>query len=270
MSREHAPLTLALAMLAGVLAQGAARHARIPGIVVLLFLGVLLGPDGVDWIRPGTLGEGLSVFVGFAVAVILFEGALNVRIDALRRRARSIRRLVTLGAVVTGALATVTAGVLMPWDWRLAALFGTLVMVTGPTVVNPLVRRLRLSPHLADILVAEGIFVDAVGATIAVVALEVVVADSGRAAAAEVLSIVLRFGAGAVVGAAAGVMLVGALRVRRLVPHGLENVLALAVALAAFQVSNALVSESGLTASIFAGLLVGNLPIRRLGQLAEF
>jgi NhaP-type Na+/H+ or K+/H+ antiporter/Trk K+ transport system NAD-binding subunit len=270
MTLDHAPLTLALAMLAGVVAQAAARHLRVPGIVLLLGLGVALGPDGGDWIRPHVLGEALPGFVGFAVAIILFEGALNVRIAALRRGARSIRRLVTLGAVVTGALATLAAGLLMPWDWRLAALFGTLVMVTGPTVVNPLVRRLRLVPHLSDILIAEGIFVDAVGATVAVVALEVVVADTNRAAAAEAVTIVLRFGVGALVGAGAGLLLVGLLRVRRIVPHGLENVLALAVAIAAFHVGDAVVSESGLTAAIVAGLLVGNLPIRRLGQIAEF
>lgn len=270
MTLDHAPLTVALAMLAGVLAQGAARHARLPGIVLLLMLGVALGPDGVDVVRPHVLGDGLSAFVGFAVAIILFEGALNVRLSALRHRARSIRRLVTVGALVTGVLATVAAGLLMPWDWRLAALFGTLVTVTGPTVVNPLVRRLRLQPHLADILVAEGIFVDAIGATIAVVALEAVVADTNRAAFGEALTIFARFGVGALVGGGAGALLVLSLRVRLLVPHGLENVFALAIAVAAFHVSDALVSESGLTAAIVAGLLTGNIPIRRLDRIAEF
>ncbi len=267
---DHGPLTLALAMLAGVVAQGVARHARIPGIVILLALGVVLGPDGADVVRPDTLGAALPGFVGFSVAIILFEGSLTVRFASLRRRALSIRRLVTVGALVTGTLATVAAGLIMPWSWPLATLFGTLVIVTGPTVVNPLVRRLRLAPHLTEILAAEGIFVDAIGATIAVVALEVVLADTGRAAAGEAMSIFLRFGAGALVGGAAGLLLVGLLRVRRLVPAGLENVLALAVAVAAFQVSDAMVSESGLTAAIVAGLLIGNLPIRRLDRIAEF
>ena len=270
MELEHAPLTLALAMLAGVLAQGAARHARLPGIVVLLVLGVALGPDGADLVRPHLLGAALTGFVGFAVSIILFEGALNIRLTTLRQQAVSIRRLVTWGALVTGVLATAAALAVMPWDWRLAVLFGTLVMVTGPTVVNPLVRRLRLAPHLSEILVAEGIFVDAIGATVAVVALEIVLADSGRAAAGGALSIFLRFGAGALVGGVAGALLVLMLRVRRLVPSGLENVLALAVAVAAFQVSDAIVSESGLTAAIVAGLIVGNLPVRRLGEIAEF
>lgn len=270
MSLDHAPLTLALAMLVGVLAQGAARHARLPGIVLLLALGVLLGPDGVNVVRPYLMGDALPAFIGFAIAIILFEGALSLRIAELRRQALAIRRLVTIGAVVTGGLATVVAGLIMPWSWKLAALFGTLVIVTGPTVVTPLVRRLRLAPQLAQILVAEGIFIDAVGATIAVVTLEVVLSDSTRAAAAELLTIFLRFGAGALVGGAAGLGLTLLLRVRRLVPSGLENVLTLAVALAAFQLSDAVVSESGLIAVIAAGLVVGNMPTRHLGQIAEF
>ncbi|MEZ4365146.1 MAG: sodium:proton antiporter [Kofleriaceae bacterium] len=270
MNFDHAPLAVALAMLAGVVAQAAARHARIPGIVILLVLGVALGPDGANWVRPQVLGAGLPAFVGFAVAIILFEGALNIRFAALRHRAVSIRRLVTVGALVTGTLATLFAGLLMPWSWPLAALFGTLVIVTGPTVVNPLVRRLRLAPHLADILVAEGIFIDAVGATVAVVTLEVVVAQTNSAAAGQAFTIFLRFGAGALVGGVAGLILVGLLRVRRLVPHGLENVLALAMAVASYQISDATVSESGLTAAIVAGLIVGNVPIRRLSQIAEF
>lgn len=270
MSFDSGPLAIALAMLIGVLAQAGARHARLPGIVLLLALGVALGPDGAGWVLPQSLGTGLPDFVGFAVAIILFEGALTIRFAALRRRGLAIRRLVTVGAVVTGVLATGVAWLGMAWDWRMSALFGTLVMVTGPTVVNPLVRRLRLAPHLGDILVAEGIFVDAIGATIAVVTLEIVTAHSSRAAAGEALSIFARFGAGAVVGAAAGLLLVLALRIRGLVPNGLENVLALAVAVATFQISNAIVHESGLTAVIIAGLLLGNVPTRRLHHIAEF
>lgn len=270
MSFDHPPLTIALAMLIGVLAQGVARHARIPGIVILLLLGVALGPDGANYVRPQILGKGLPAFVGFAVAIILFEGALNIRLGKLRKQAVSIRRLVTRGAFVTGVLATTISWLLMGWEWRLALLFGTLVMVTGPTVVNPLVRRLRLKPHLGEILLAEGIFVDAVGATIAVATLEIVLAETKRAAAGEMLSIFLRFGAGALIGLGAGLLLAGLLKVRRLVPSGLENVLALAFAVASFQVGDALVPESGLTAAIVAGLVVGNLPLPRLNQIAEF
>ena len=100
--------TLVLALAVGILMQSLARHLRVPGIVLLLFAGAFLGPDGLGWIVPRSLGEGLLVIVNLAVAVILFEGGLNLEISRLRRAQAPIRRLVTLGAAVTmvgGALA---------------------------------------------------------------------------------------------------------------------------------------------------------------------
>ncbi len=270
MNLDDGPLTLALAVMIGLFCQAIGRHARIPGIVLLLLAGVGLGPDGANLIRPEAMGSGLSAVVGFAVAIILFEGGLGLRFEVLRRQAKPIRRLVTVGAVITAALAAVTAKLVMAWDWRLSILFGTLVIVTGPTVVTPLVRRLRLSKHLTSILIAEGIFIDAVGATIAVVALEIALAPTNGDAATGALSIFLRFGVGAIVGIAGGIFLVAALRVRRLVPHGLENVLALATAFVTYHVSSGLVGESGITAAIVAGLVVGNARIRLHGKVAEF
>ena len=267
---DNPGLTLALAMVAGVLAQAVARHARLPGIVVLLGLGVGLGPDLADVIRPQLLGEGLAVLVGFAIAIILFEGGLNLRGPVLRAQALPIRRLVTVGAIVTARLAAGATRVVMAWDWRLSVLFATLVIVTGPTVVTPLVRRLRLLPHLAAILVAEGIFIDAVGATIAVVALEVALAPTRSEAAVGGLSMFLRFGGGALIGLAGGAALVALLRIRHLVPHGLESILALAFAVTTFHVSDALVEESGITAAIVAGMVVGNVGFARLAAVAEF
>src|SRR5687768_3366967 len=108
MSLNDPALTFALALAAGMAAQVAARHLRIPGIVVLLLAGVLLGPDVANIVRPNTLGSGLPRIVGAAVAVILFEGGMNLDIVRLTREALTIRRLVTVGVVVTalgGALA---------------------------------------------------------------------------------------------------------------------------------------------------------------------
>ena len=94
-------LTVAIALAAGIVAQTLARHLRIPGIVVLLAAGWLLGPDLLGLVRPETLGAALHTLVGFAVAVILFEGGMNLNLARLRREAKAIRRLVTVGAVVS-------------------------------------------------------------------------------------------------------------------------------------------------------------------------
>ena len=267
---DNPALTVALAMLMGILSQGVARHARVPGIVVLLFVGVSLGPDGANLIRPGVMGEGLNTLVGFAVAVILFEGGLQLNLRRLRRQAKPIRRLVTWGAVVTAVGGAVAAVAVLHWPWHLAALFGTLVIVTGPTVVNPLLHRIRLKTRPATILEAEGIFIDAVGATIAAVTLEVVLSPSAGSVGQAAVSLIFRIGTGAVVGAVGGVALGLLMRRPKLVPTGLQNILGLAFAMAIFQISQSLAHESGITAAIVAGLVVGNAKGHALEELVEF
>jgi hypothetical protein len=117
--------------------------ARVPSIVLLFGAGLLLGPDGAGWIEPDALGDGLFSLVSIAVAVILFEGALGLDLKRLRREGRTIRALVTTGALVTWAGAAFTARLVLGWSWELAILFGAMVIVTGPTVIGPLLRSLR-------------------------------------------------------------------------------------------------------------------------------
>ena len=110
----HPALALALALAIGVLAQSMARHLRLPGIVLLLLAGWTLGPDGLGWVRPRDFGDGLFVIVDLAVAVILFEGGLNLQISRLRREQASIRRLVTWGALITLAGGGLASGYQSP------------------------------------------------------------------------------------------------------------------------------------------------------------
>ena len=255
----------------GVLAQILAVHLRLPGIVLLLAVGVLMGPDFANIIRPETLGSGLPAFVGFAVAIILFEGGLQMNIKRLARQAKPIRRLVTVGAIITAVLATAVAYFVMPgWPLQLCILFGTLVIVTGPTVITPLVRRLRIRHDVSMILEAEGIFIDAVGATIAVVALEAALAWSAESAAMGVFDVIKRIGVGAVVGALCGGFLALLFRWRKVIPHGLNNILALGIAVGTFQLANAIVHESGITAAIVAGMVVGNSKSHLFEEIVEF
>jgi NhaP-type Na+/H+ or K+/H+ antiporter len=259
-----------LALAVGMLAQALARHLRIPGIVLLLAAGVVLGPDLLDIVRPDSLGSGLRMLVGFAVAVILFEGGMNLNLRRLRREALSIRRLATWGALVTAVGGALAARLLLDWSWTLSALFGTLVIVTGPTVINPLLRRIRVNPNLATVLEAEGVLVDAIGAIVAVVALEVALSPSGESLALGSWHLLSRLGFGAIAGTAAGLLIALLLRSEHWVPEGLENVFTLSIALALFQLSNGLLEESGIVTVTAAGLAVGNVKTRALNDLKEF
>ncbi len=272
---EHLPvaspaLSVALALVVGLVAQSLAHHLRLPGIVLLLAAGVLLGPDGAGLIAPEGLGGALRTLVGFAVAVILFEGGLNLDLARLRREASTIRRLVFLGAVVTAIGATLAARFIMGWGWIMASLFGTLVIVTGPTVITPLLRRIRVKSSVATILEAEGVLIDPVGAIVAVLALEVVLNTSGGSGQEQLAAFGFRFGVGVLMGLAGGLLLALLLRFHRLVPDEMQNVFALSVVLALFQVSDWMVHESGILTVTVAGLVFGNLRTQALRDLRDF
>ena len=261
-------LTVGLAMAVGMLAQVLARHLQLPGIVLLLAAGVLVGPDGLSVVQPAELGTGLELVVGVAVAVILFEGGLHLDLRRLVAEAVVIRRLVTLGAVITGVGGALAARLVMGWNWPVATLFGTLVIVTGPTVVKPLLRRLRVVGPVSTILEAEGVLIDPIGAIIAVVALEFVgVGGVGWEALARPLAVL---GGGALVGLVGGLTIAFLLRLRRLVPEGLENVLVLSLVVALFELNEAWLPESGLAAVVVAGMTVGNLRTHVSEGLLEF
>ncbi|MGH7542214.1 MAG: cation:proton antiporter, partial [Gemmatimonadota bacterium] len=273
MNLQDPALTFALALVAGVLAQSIGRHLRVPGIVVLLATGVFLGPYFADLVRPDTLGPALQPIVGFAIAVVLFEAALNLNADRLRHQAVTIRRLITIGGLITLAGAMLAALLLLDWPWHAALLFGTLVMVTGPTVINPITRRIRLQRNVRTILEAEGVMIDPIGAVIAVVALEVILQTmdpTTSRAGSGLLGFPYRIVLGFVMGMAGGVLIGLLLRIRNLVPVGYENIFTLAAVLAIFQSSNAILPESGILTVAVAGVVVGNMRTRVGRELLEF
>ncbi|CAN5298142.1 sodium:proton antiporter [soil metagenome] len=267
---DNPAFVTAFAIFVGVFAQIIARHANVPGIVILLIAGVALGPDAANVIRPAALGHGLDGIVGVAVAVILFEGGLNLDIRVLRRQALPIQRLVLVGSLVTAAGGAFFAHLFLHWDWRRAFLFGTLVIVTGPTVITPLLRRIHARHSVETILEAEGVFIDAVGATIAVVALEVLLAPADQRLGKALVGILGRFGIGTAIGLAGGFAFALLMRVRGALPDGLANVAALATAIALFHGSNAIIPESGIVAVILAGMVVGHSHSQSISDLRAF
>ncbi|MEL7368432.1 MAG: cation:proton antiporter, partial [Myxococcota bacterium] len=270
MSDGHTPLdspalTIAIAALGGVTAQIVGRHTGLPGIVLLLTAGVVLGPDVLNLVRPEQLGDALQTLVGFAVAVILFEGGLALDLGRLRRAQKPVRRLVTIGALVTLILGTGVAYLATGWPLRVCFLFGTLIIVTGPTVVTPLLRRLQVEPKTATVLEAEGVLIDAVGAVTAAVALEAALQPSTENAIGALVDLGSTLAFGLVAGLIAGGILSFMFQSRRAIPDGLENIFALVFVLALFQVTNAVFHESGVAAVTAAGVVLARtqLPVRQ-------
>ncbi len=267
----HPAFSLVLALAAGVVAQMLARHLAVPGIVLLLVAGAGLGPDGLAWVHPDALGEGLLVLVELSVAIIPFEGGLNLELSRLRREQAAIRRLVLYGPFVTLAGASLAVLTFLEgWDLMAALVFGGLVVVTGPTVVGPLIDTLRLRQRVGTVLEAEGVLIDPVGALLAVLLLEVALAPSADSLASGAEVLVYRVGLGALAGVVTGYALAWLLRSPRLVPEGYGNILVLGAVLFLFQGCEEIFSQSGLLAVTLAGVVVGNLKSSVDRDLREF
>ncbi len=262
-------LAVAVALAAGVTAQVVARLLDVPGIVLLLGLGVLLGPEVLGIVQPAALGPAMHTLVGLAVSVILFEGGMSLDLRRLRHEAGVIQRLIWLGAILTCAGGTLVARGVMGWGWKPSLLFGALVIVTGPTVITPLLRRIGVNKKVHTVLEAEGVLIDAVGALFAVVALEMVIGGGKGWLALGVEGLARRWGVGLLVGAIGG-FVIGIPLKRRWIPEGLTNIYALGFAIAVFAVSSVFAKESGILAVIVAGMIVGNLHAHVERELLEF
>jgi NhaP-type Na+/H+ or K+/H+ antiporter len=232
-------------------------------------MGVLVGPDVLGWVDTRAFGRGLQAIVAIAVALILFEGGLQLHFIDLAAVGKTVRNLVTIGAVVTVAGATVAAHYVAGFPWALALLFGAIVVVTGPTVINPLLDRVRVQKRLDTVLRGEGIVIDPIGAIFAVVVLELLV-TADASIWTGLRDFVVRMGLGAAIGLAGGWVLGRILRMGRLLADELENLVVLAWVLGLFAISENLAGESGLAAVVIAGMTVRREAIPRQHQLRRF
>lgn len=260
----HAAIALAF----GMAAQTAAQRLKLPAIVVLLITGVVVGPDVLRLLDPGALGNARAALVSLAVAIILFEGGLGLQIEYLRQRQRSLALLLTLGAAISMTIGTLAAHYILDMPWSIAVLYGSLMIVTGPTVVTPLLARLDVDRTVRDILISEGVLIDPIGAIVAIVALEYVLEDHGVLATGG--QALWQLGIGGLIGAAGGAIMSQLLR-RRLIPDELWNPVVLSSVVLFFALANRISGgEAGLMTAVVQGVWMANTGIRELGKLRQF
>ena len=167
-------LQIVITVLAGISAQVLAAYLKLPSIILLLIFGIALGSDGLGWLSPQSLGVGLEVIVSLCVALILFEGGLSLELKEIGKVSGSLRNLITIGTFITLIGGGVAAHWLGEFPWSIAYLYASLVVVTGPTVVTPLLKQVGVERKIATLLEGEGVLIDPVGAILAVVVLDII------------------------------------------------------------------------------------------------
>jgi NhaP-type Na+/H+ or K+/H+ antiporter len=269
----HAALT-EVAAFALVLGVGAAAHwlawcCRLPAILLLLLAGFLLGPTTGLLDPDRAFGRSLRPFVSLAVALILFEGGLSLRFQELRGSGKVVRNLVTIGAAVTWALSTLAGVWLGGVELPVALLVGAIVVLTGPTVVIPLVRHVRPRPPLGPILRWEGILIDPIGAMLALLVLEASTAAAGASIGHVAIGLLRTVVGGGGLGLVAGVLLARAFE-RFVVPDLLHVPVTIGVVAVTFAGANAIQQEAGLLAVTVLGMVLANRPGLDTAHIVEW
>ncbi len=262
-------LTTAVVLMAGVGAHALARRLGLPAILFLLGAGLLLGPGGLGLIDPAIFGEGGRAIVALAVAIIVFEGGLSIDLHHLRHASRSVLMLVTVGAGVTFALAGLAAWALLGLPPKVAALYGAIVSVTGPTVIGPILRRLPLPHRLKTILEAESVLVDAVGVLLTASVFSYITGSAGGVAGG-LAQLVVNLAIGAAIGTVAAFGLKLGLARAVTVPPELVRLSVLATSLLTYGVAEACAHESGIAAVALAGLIAGSLRLPHEETVKQF
>ncbi|WP_179021428.1 cation:proton antiporter [Winogradskyella forsetii] len=266
-------LELAGIIILGILAQWVAWKFKIPAILPLILVGLLVGPiaaeflsaDGKKWIEPiwneseGLFpGESLFYFVSLAIGIILFEGGLTLKRGEIKNVGPVITKLITIGSLVTFFGAAVAAYYIFNLSWEMSFLFAALIIVTGPTVITPILRNIPLKKDVSAVLKWEGILIDPIGALVAVLVYEFISVDAGGEFTKTAL---IEFGKIVLFGFTFGFTFAHTLNFilnKKWVPHYLMNVFSLAVVLGLFVLSDAFAHESGLLAVVVMGMVLGN------------
>ena len=280
-------LELASSIILGILAQWVAWRMRVPAILPLILIGLCVGPlstlyteNGEKLIQPifqvetgrGLFpGSSLFYFVSLAIGIILFEGGLTLKRKEIREVGSAIGRLITIGSIVTFIGAGFAAHFLMDFNWAISFLFAALIIVTGPTVIAPILQNVPLNRNVATVLKWEGILIDPLGALAAVLMYEFIISGQGGLeftshALIEFVQIVL---IGLALGGLAAFLLAYMIK-RDLIPHFLLNVFTLALVLTVFVFSDILAHESGLLTVVVMGTVLGNLDVPRLKEILYF
>ncbi|MDG1396963.1 MAG: sodium:proton antiporter, partial [Polaribacter sp.] len=278
-------LELAGIIILGILAQWVAWKFKIPAILPLILIGLLVGPiaanylseDGAKWIEPvwngqkGLFpGESLYYFVSLAISIILFEGGLTLKRSEIKNVGPVITKLITLGSAITFFGAGIVAHYIFNLAWDLSFLFSGLIIVTGPTVITPILRNIPLKKDISTVLKWEGILIDPIGALVAVLVFEFISVGGGGGFTKTAL---IEFGKILLFGTTFGFTFAHALAYainKKLIPHYLLNVVSLSTVLLVFVESEIFAHESGLLAVVVMGMVLGNGKLKNLKELLYF
>ena len=267
---EQLLVGLAAIIVLGIFGQWIAWYFKLPSIILLLTIGFIIGPIS-GLVNPDEFfGELLFPLISISVAIILFEGGLSLKLNELKPVLGIVRNLITIGTIITWVLVALSAYLIIDLDLGLSILLGSIMVVTGPTVIIPLLRLVKPKGQINSILRWEGIINDPIGAILALLVFEAIVATGPKEATIVAIIVILKtLIISSLIGLFGGYVLVKLIK-KEYIPDYLQNPATLAILILVFASSNVIQSESGLFAVTLMGIYLANQKQIVVEHIVEF
>lgn len=268
---DHIIISIVAIIGLAILSQLIAWFTRLPSILLLIIAGILAGPVFGLFDPHALLGDLMEPIVSLSVAVILFEGGLNLKISDIKHTTPVVLRLITGGVLITWIIATVGAIFILGMDTRLAVLLGAILVISGPTVIMPLLRYLRPGQNVSAVLKWEGILIDPIGAILALIVLEIILTGNSTGGAALQTAVILfkSIVFGGALGALGAWVMMQLLR-RHILPDHLHIAATLGILAVVFLVAEIIQLNAGLVSAIVMGAIMANQCKADISHIFEF
>ncbi len=275
MTPERLGLLWGITVFAGAFARLFSSFTGSPSVVILLLSGLLIGRSGLGLVEPLDLGQGLETIVGLLVCLVLFEGGLNLKLPEGNIR-NTVLKISLVRLFISLSAGIFIAHWLAGLSWQVAGIYSAIVLATGPTVVSPLVEQIKLASPLSEVLKAEGLLLEPIGAVLALLLLELTLGDL-RGINDVFIALMQRLGGGVLIGLSAGWLLSEILKkIKNEASFGIELQVTLGFIFLVYGICEYFLPESGLPASVAAGFIVGKREVidkerldNLIGELAQ-
>jgi NhaP-type Na+/H+ or K+/H+ antiporter len=275
MTPERLGLLWGITVFAGACARLFSSLTGFPSVVILLLSGLLIGRSGLGLVEPLDLGQGLETIVGLLVCLVLFEGGLNLKLPEGNIR-NTVLKISLVRLFISLSAGIFIAHWLAGLSWQVAGIYSAIVLATGPTVVSPLVEQIKLASPLSEVLKAEGLLLEPIGAVLALLLLELTLGDL-RGINDVFIALMQRLGGGVLIGLSAGWLLSEILKkIKNEASFGIELQVTLGFIFLVYGICEYFLPESGLPASVAAGFIVGKREVidkerldNLIGELAQ-
>ncbi len=275
MTPERLGLLWGITVFAGACARLFSSFTGFPSVVILLLSGLFIGRSGLGLVEPLDLGQGLETIVGLLVCLVLFEGGLNLKLPEGNIR-NTVLKISLVRLFISLSAGIFIAHWLAGLSWQVAGIYSAIVLATGPTVVSPLVEQIKLASPLSEVLKAEGLLLEPIGAVLALLLLELTLGDL-RGINDVFIALMQRLGGGVLIGLTAGWLLSEILKkIKNDASFGIELQVTLGFIFLVYGICEYFLPESGLPASVAAGFIVGKREVidkdrldNLIGELAQ-